>query len=82
MSSLVLEKLWGAVEKFRSRFVVISDLPFLYLESDIPKREAAKAFIPVVEELCASPKREDILILSTALGYRFPERERRGGIEV
>ena len=71
MSSLVLEKLWDAVERFRSKFVVISDLPFLYIQSDIPRKEAAKAFAPVVEELRTSPKRRNVLILSTALEYSF-----------
>lgn len=75
MSSLVLEKLWDAVERFKSKFVVISDLPYLYLESDIPKREAAKAFAPVIEELRSSPRRKDVLVLSTALEYPFAERE-------
>jgi hypothetical protein len=74
MSSLVLERLWDAVERFRSRFVVISDLPYLYLESDIPRREAAKAFAPVVEELRTSPKRKDVLILITDLEYPFADR--------
>ena len=74
MSSLVLEKLWDAVKRFKSKFVVISDLPYLYLESDIPKREAAKAFAPVVEELRTSPKVRDVLILTTALEYTFAER--------
>lgn len=75
MSSLVLEKLWDAVKKFKSRFVVISDLPHLYLESDIPRREVAKAFMPVVEELRASPKREEVLILTTSLEYPFAGQE-------
>jgi len=73
MSSLVLEKLWDAVGRFKSKSVVISDIPYLYLESDIPKREAAKAFTPVVEELRTSPMRKDVLILITALEYPFVE---------
>lgn len=75
MSSLVLEKVWNAVEKFKSKFVVISDLPYLYLESDIPRKEAAKAFTPVIEELRASPKREEVLILTTSLKYPFAGQE-------
>jgi hypothetical protein len=77
MSSLVLEKLWDAVEKFKSKFVVISDLPRLYIESDIPRREAAKAFMPVVEELLTSPKRKEVLILTTSLEYPLAGREVR-----
>lgn len=74
MSSLVLEKLWDAVEKFKSKFVVISDLPHLYLESDIPRREAAKAFMPVIEELRASPKRKEVLVLTTSLEHPFTKQ--------
>jgi hypothetical protein len=58
MSSLVLEKLWDAVKRFESKLVVISDLPRLYLESDIPREEAVKVFVPVVEELRNSPNRK------------------------
>jgi hypothetical protein len=67
MSSLVLEKLWGGVENFRSRLVVISDLPSLYIRSDLPRKDAAKAFEPVIEELRSSPKRKEVLILITSL---------------
>jgi hypothetical protein len=67
MSSLVLEKLWGGVENFRSRLVVISDLPSLYVRSDLPRKDAAKAFEPVIEELRSSPKRKEVLILITSL---------------
>jgi hypothetical protein len=74
MSSLVLEKLWGAVERFKSKFVLISDLPFLYIQSDIPRKEAAKAFAPVVEELRASPRRGDVLVLITELESPFSYR--------
>ena len=69
MSSLILEKLWEAVEKLKPRFVVISNLPYLYLESDIPRKEAAKAFLPVIKELATSPKRKEVLILVSSLGY-------------
>lgn len=71
MSSLVLEKLWDTVKRFESKLVVISDLPYLYLESDIPREEAAKVFAPVVEELRTSPNRRDVLILATSLEYPF-----------
>jgi hypothetical protein len=77
MSSLVLEKLWGGVERFRSRLVVISDLPFLYTGSDIPGKGAAKAFEPVIEELRSSPKRKKVLILTTSLEHPPAERGTR-----
>jgi hypothetical protein len=75
MSSLVLEKLWEGVENFGSRLVVISDLPSLYLQSDLPKKEAAKAFEPVIEELRSSPKGKEVLILVTSLEHPLAERD-------
>jgi hypothetical protein len=71
MSSLVLEKLWDAVKRFESKLVMISDLPNLYLESDIPREEAVKAFVPVVEELRNSSNRKDVLIIVTSIEYPF-----------
>jgi hypothetical protein len=71
MSSLVLEKLWDAVKRFESKLVLISDLPRLYLESDIPREEAVKVFVPVVDELRNSPNRKDVLIRATSLEYPF-----------
>jgi hypothetical protein len=67
----VLEKLWNAVDRFKSKLVVISDLPHLYIESDIPRREAEKAFAPVLEELRTSPKRKGVLTLVTSLARPF-----------
>jgi hypothetical protein len=71
MSSLVLEKLWDAVKRFESKLVIISDLPRLYLESDIPREEAVKVFMLAVEELRNSPNRKDVLILATSLESPF-----------
>jgi hypothetical protein len=71
MSSLVLEKLWVATGRFRSKFIVTSDLPRLYLESDIPGWRSPKAFLPVAEELRTSPVRRDVLILVTSLEHPF-----------
>jgi hypothetical protein len=51
MSSLVMEKLRPALGESRAKLLVISDLPYLYTEPDIPKREAEKAFRPVLEKL-------------------------------
>ena len=76
MSSLVAERLWAAVRRFRSRLVVISDLPCLYAEADLPEAEAAGAFGPVMDELL-SPRRRDAVVLLTGPGS--PSGRRRGG---
>lgn len=75
MSALVIEKMWDAVDRSKSKLVMISDLPYLFLESDIPRTEVAEAFAPVVEVLQNSPEREDVLILATGLGYSLARGE-------
>jgi hypothetical protein len=67
MSALLLEKLWVTVDGLKSKLVMISDLPYLFLESDIPRTEVTEAFAPVVEALQNSPKRKEALILATSL---------------
>lgn len=44
MTVIVLEKLKEAIDKFDSRFVVISDIAGLYLDKDVPPREAGDVF--------------------------------------
>jgi len=44
MTSLVFERLQDAVEKYNSKLVVISDIAGLYLDKDVPKREARDVF--------------------------------------
>lgn len=70
MSSLVLEKLTDAVERFKSKLVVVSNLPYLYLESDIPRMEIAKAIAPVIEELRSLGMR-GALVIATGLEHPF-----------
>jgi hypothetical protein len=66
MSSLVAEKLWAAVRRFRSRFIVISDVPLLYAEAGMPKEEATGAFEPIIENIIHSLNRKDVAVLFTS----------------
>ena len=74
MSLLILEKLCGAIERFRSKILIISDLPYLYLKSDIQEREMLKAFMPVFEKLRTLRRIKDILIIITAHDHSFAKR--------
>lgn len=49
MMSLIFEKLGKAVEKYGPEFIIITGLPELFSNSDLPKQEALRAFKPVAE---------------------------------
>jgi hypothetical protein len=44
MTHLIFRRLKRAVEEFSAKLVVISDLPRLYLDEDVPEREAEEVF--------------------------------------
>ena len=44
MTQLIFRRLKRAVEEFSAKLVVISDLPRLYLDEDVPEREAEEVF--------------------------------------
>lgn len=65
MSSLILEKLKNNLKERGAKIITITNLPTLYLNSDLSKKEAAKAFNPIVEHL-EKLKEKDVLVLLTA----------------
>lgn len=69
MSSLISERMPEALRRFKVKLVVISDLPQLYLDSDIPRREAKEIFMGAVDDLRSSLKKE--LFLVTSFEYPF-----------
>jgi len=44
MTTIILEKLKETIEKINSKLVIISDIAGVYLDKDIPKREARDIF--------------------------------------
>lgn len=67
MTNLILERLERAVEEFNTKLVVVSDLPRLYLDEDVPEREAEEVFHQLTLYLSKFAKEKDILAVATYL---------------
>ncbi|MCW3985339.1 MAG: hypothetical protein NWE91_02880 [Candidatus Bathyarchaeota archaeon] len=69
MTSLVLDRLQDAVEKYNSKLVVISDIAGLYLDKDVPKREARDVFNQLTVYLSKFAKENRIIVVATYLPH-------------
>jgi len=74
LESLLFERLEEAVERWRSRVVVVSDVMRLYLDSDVSYREAGEAFNGLTRHLSRLASEKQIVLLATATP--FPNSKR------
>jgi len=74
LESLIFERLEEAVERWRSKFVVVSDVMRLYLDSDVSCREAGEAFNGLTRHLSRLASGKQIVLLATATS--FPNSKR------
>ena len=65
MTSLILDKLQDAVEKHNSKLVIISDIAGLYLDKDVPKREAKDIFNQLTVHLSKFAKKNRVIVVAT-----------------
>ncbi|TRO54031.1 hypothetical protein E2P63_01830 [Candidatus Bathyarchaeota archaeon] len=65
LTSLVLEQLQNAIEKFNSKFVILSNLAQLYLDRDIPKKEAKEVFLQLTAYLAEFAKKNRVILFAT-----------------
>ena len=73
MTSLVLDRLQSAVEKYNSKLVIISDIAGLYLDKDVPKREAKDVFNQLTVHLSNFAKEKQVIVFSTYLPH-YPSK--------
>lgn len=73
MTAIVLEKLKETVDKFDSRFVVISDIAGLYLDKDVPPKEAEDVFNQLTVYLSRFAEENQLIVLATYLPH-YPSR--------
>ena len=69
MTSLALDKLQNAVEKYNSKLVIISDIAGLYLDKDVPKREAKDVFNQLTIYLSNFVKENHVIVFTTYLPH-------------
>ena len=65
MTSLVLDELADAVERYRSKLVVLSDFAGLYLDEDVPKKEAKEVFSQLTHCLSKFVEENRVIVVAT-----------------
>lgn len=65
MTAIILEKLKETVDKFDSKLVVISDIAGLYLDKDIPPKEAKDVFNQLTIYLSRFAEENHLIVLAT-----------------
>jgi hypothetical protein len=65
LTSLIFEQLQHAIEDYNSKFVVLSNLAQLYLDSDVPKKEAQQLFLQLTAFLAEFAKKNRVILVVT-----------------
>ena len=65
MTFLILQKLKEAAERFNSNFVLISDIAGLFLDKDVPIREAKEVFNQLTLYLSKFAEENQLIVLAT-----------------
>jgi len=65
LTSLVLDKLQTAIETYDSKLVIVSNFAQLYLDKDVPKKEAQEVFMQLTSYLSNFAKENKVIIVAT-----------------
>jgi hypothetical protein len=74
MTALVFERLQTDIENFDSKLIIISDIAKLYLDEDIPQKEARDVFRQLTEYLSKFARENHVVIVATYLSSCSSER--------
>lgn len=74
MTAIILEKLKETVDKFDSKLVVISNIAGLYLDKDIPPKEAKDVFNQLTVYLSRFAEENQLIVLATYFP-QYPSRQ-------
>jgi hypothetical protein len=65
LTSTILDRLEDAVRQYGSKVVVLSDLPRLYLDKDVPKREARDVFNQLTAYIRDFAQKNRVMVIAT-----------------
>ena len=65
LTSLVFEQLQNAIKKYNSKLVILSNLAQLYLDNDVPKKEAQEVFLQLTAYLANFAKKNRVILVAT-----------------
>ena len=74
LASLILEKLQTAVTQFNSKIVIISNITQLFLDKDIPKKEAVLIFNQLTKYLSSFVQENQVILIVTHKPYVWSKR--------
>jgi hypothetical protein len=69
LTSLILDKLEETVKSCNAKLVVISDIAGLFLDTNVPQKEAQRVYSQIVSYLSAFAKKHQIILIATYLPY-------------
>jgi predicted ATP-dependent serine protease len=76
MVTLIIEKLKQAVEKTRAKLAIVSDLPAMFLDDDIPEKESFTIYKHVLGYLSNFAKENNLLLIVTCPPHKGSPRNR------
>jgi hypothetical protein len=65
LTSLVFEQLQSAIEKYSSKLVILSNLAQLFLDNDVPKKEAQDVFLQLTAYLADFAKKNRVILVAS-----------------
>jgi len=76
LTSLVFEQLQSAIEKYDSKLVILSNLAQLFLDKDVPKKEAREVFLQFTSYLANFAKKNRVILVATHPPHFWSKRNR------
>ncbi len=73
VTSIMFDRLQEMVERFNSKLVVVSDIAGLYLDKDVPYREARDVFSQLTLHLSEFAEENRVIVVATYLPH-YPSR--------
>lgn len=65
LTSIVFDRLQDTVKKYDSKLIILSDIARLYLDKDVPKREAKDVFSQLTSYLSKFAKETRVIVVAT-----------------
>ena len=76
LTALVLEKLQEAINAYGSKLVILANLVQLYLDTDVPKKEAQEIFMQLTSYISDFAKKNQVIVLATDSNYSWSKQNK------
>lgn len=76
LTSLVLDQLQTSIEKYDTKLVILPNLAQLYLDKDVPKKEAQEVFLQLTSYLANFAKKNRVILVATHLPRFWSKRSK------